>query len=290
MRVKYSSPFLLFFILLFSTVQSPAQQESIFKKFAGTYVTGHTFGGGSITLGADGTFSDGGGSDDGTTASGSGTYTLINGVLHIKYTKETLRRGHDAEELNLLDPKGNKEMSPSNGNSEIQKEYKYLPIEWSERIYLISEIDLKDFANAINLGLEPRSSLTAGWDTLPWYGSFYLRSGDQQKKVTGNPNLPKEWLSFLLREPMTATVINVEKIEKLEFVTISTATVNKGSKHGLKVGMRLVAKDEEPSPWDGPQVISVEKETAKIQARLSRTELKVGDKLSTRYEPKEFQR
>lgn len=286
MRAKYNSVFLLFFILLFSAIQSPAQQEAIFKKFAGTYVTGHEFGGGSIKLKTDGTFSDGGGSDDGTAISTSGNYTLSDGVLHFKITKQTGKRAGDGKEFNLLDPVERKEMFRSNDNDEVEREFKYLPIEWSERIYLINASELKNFANAINLGIEPRSSLISERDSSPWYGSFYLRSGDEQKKVTGNPNLPEKWLSFLLSKPLIAKVISVQKVEKKQFVTICTVTINKGSKDGLKVGMRLLTKDEIPSQWDGAEVISVEKETAKIQARLSRTELKVGDKLSIRYKPK----
>ncbi len=53
MRNKFDATFLLFFVLLFFVIQSQAQQEAIFKKFAGTYVTGHEFGGGSIKLESD---------------------------------------------------------------------------------------------------------------------------------------------------------------------------------------------------------------------------------------------
>lgn len=286
MRAKYSNGFLLLFILLFFVIQSPAQQESTFKKFAGTYVTGHEFGGGSIKLEDDRTFSDGGGSDDGTQISTSGNYTFSNGVLHFKITKQIGRRAGDGKEFNLFNPDERKEMFRGNDNGEVEREFKYLPIEWSERIYLINESELKNFANAINLGIEPRSSLISRDDSSPWYGSFYLRSGDEQKKVTGNPKLPEKWLSFLLRKPLIATVISVQKVDKREFISISTVTINKGSKDGLKVGMRLLTKDEVPSQWNGAEVISVEKGTAKIEARLSGTELNLGDKLNTRYKPK----
>lgn len=283
MRAKHNSVFLLFFILLFFAIQSPAQQEAIFKKFAGTYVTGHEFGGGSIKLEDDGTFSDGGGSDDGTEISTSGNYTLSDGVLHFKITKQTGKRALDRKEFNLLNPEERKEMFRGDDNGEIEREFKYLPIEWSERIYLINESELKNFANAINLGIEPRSSLISERDASPWYGSFYLRSGDEQKKVIGKPKLPEEWLYFLLGKPLTATVISIQNVEKRQFVTISTVTINKGSKDGLKVGMRFVTKDEVPSQWDATEIISVENNRAKIQAR---TELKLGDRLNTRYKPK----
>ena len=283
MKVKYNNLFLLFFILLLSVIQSLAQQETIFKKFAGTYVTGHEFGGGSIKLETDGTFSEGGGSDDGTEISTSGNYILLDGVLHFKITKQTGKRALDRKEFNLLDPEERKEMFRGDSSGEVEREFKYLPIDWSERIYLIGESELKNFANAINLGIEPRSSLISRDDFSPWYGSFYLRSGDEQKKVSGKPNLPEEWLSFLLGKPLTATVISIQNVEKRQFVTISTVTINKGSKDGLKVGMRFVTKDEVPSQWDATEIISVEKDKARIQAR---TELKIGDRLNTKYKPK----
>ncbi len=203
--------------------------------------------------------------------------------MHFKITKQTGKRAGDGKEFNLLDPEERKEMFRSDESGNVEKEFKYLPIEWSERIYLINENELKNFANAINLGIEPRSSLVSERDSSPWYGSFYLRSGDEQKKVAGNPNLPEKWLSFLLRKPLTAVVISVQEVEKRQFVTISTVTINKGSKDGLKVGMRFVTKDEVPSQWGATEIISVEKDKAKIQAR---TELKIGDRLNTKYKPK----
>lgn len=286
MKAEYRNVFLLFLILLFSVTQSTAQQESIFKKFAGTYITGHEFGGGSIKLEADGTFSDARGSDDGTEISTSGSYTLLDGVLHFLITKQAGKRAGDDKEFNLLNPEERNEMFRGLDKGEVEREVKLLPIEWSKRIYLIYENELKNFTNAINLGIEPRTSLISERYSSPWYGSFYLRSGDERKKVVGNPNLPEKWRTFLLSKPLVATVIGVQKIEKREFVTIITATVNKGTRNGLKVGMQLLVEGEEPSLWNGTEVISVKKGTAKIQAWLLRNELKVGDKLRTRYKPK----
>lgn len=286
MRIKFNILFLSFVTLLFFVIQTSAQQETIFKKFAGTYVTGHEFGGGSIKLETDGTFSNGGGSDDGTEISTSGNYSFSDGVLHFKIKKQIGKRAGDGNEFNLLDSEERKEMFRDANSGEVEKEVKYLPIEWSERIYLIPESDLKNFVNAINLGIEPRASLISRDDSSPWYGSFYLRSGDEMKKVTGKPSLPEKWLPFLLIKPLTATVTSIQVVEKREFSTTFTVTINKGSKDGLKVGMKFVIKDEIPSQWDGPEVTSVDEKTAKLEVRLSRNNLKVGDKLSTKYTPK----
>jgi hypothetical protein len=180
-----------------------------------------------------------------------------------------------------------KDAFPGTNSGEIEREFRRVPVEWSGRIYLIDEKDLKDFTNAVNLGIEPRASLVSMDDSSPWYGSFYLRSGDELKKALGHPDLPEKWLSFLLLKPLTVKVISVQEVKKSQFSTTSTVAINKGSKDGLKVGMRLVSKDEVPSQWDGTEVIAVSKATAKIKAA---TELKVGDKLSTRYKPKIFYR
>src|SRR5438067_2324329 len=142
MKTRKSIIVLLAFALLFVVARSPAQTEAIFKKFAGTYVTGHEFGGGSIKLGADGTFSDGAGSDDGTAISSSGKYALLNGVLIFSITKKVGTR-RDEKEFNSLDPKDINEWNYGHDEGEIQKEFKLLPIQWSDRIYLIYENELK---------------------------------------------------------------------------------------------------------------------------------------------------
>lgn len=281
---------LLCLAVLLSAIQSLAQQEDVFKRFAGTYVTGHEFGGGALTLDADGRFSVGGGSDDGTQISTSGTYTLSNGRLRFIIVKSTGKRGSEGKEFNLLDPQDRKEMFGDSGSGTIEKEFEMVPIEWSGRTYLLYERDLKNFVDAVNLGIEPRSTLTSNRYSSPWYGSLYLRSGDEKKKVEGNPSLPEQWLSFLLDKPITAKVISIEEIRKHQWSTTFTAVINKGSRDGLKVGMKLLTEDEEPSPWGGTEVISVAEKTAKIRTELVRSELKVGDKISSRYEPRNLYR
>lgn len=281
-------PVLCLTVLLLA-VQSLARQELTAGRLAGTYVVGHMYGGGSRTLEPDRRYSAGGGSDDGTVIKESGTYVLSGGVLRFTILKLTGSRNHSQDEKSLLDPNGRKEILGESASGDTVREYAMLPVTWSDRIYLLNEGDLKDFANAINFGLEPRSSLTQQSPSEPYYGSFYLRKGDEQKKIKGNPSLPKEWLAFLLRKPVTATVTSIQESKKAAFMTSSVATISRGRRDGLKVGMRLVAKGEEPSTSFGTEVISVEEETAKVRSvRVSTSlSLNVGDKLSTRYEPGE---
>lgn len=281
---KQSSVFLF---LVLTLAQTPAPQPDVFKKFASTYVTGHDFGGSSFTLKSDGRFWTGSGSDDGTRVSTSGTYNLSNGQLHFKVVAQTGKRGSEGKVFNLLDPKESKQFY--DGESvDIVKEFKMWPVEWAGRIYLLDDAELKYFANAINLGIEPRATLTSSRYESPWYGSFYLRTGDEQKQATGKPQLPDEWLSYLLDKPITATVIRIDDVKKLEFDTIFVATINKGSSDGLRVGMKLVTKNEEPSRWSGTEVISVEERTSQIRTEMGRAELKVGDQIRSRYSPKDL--
>lgn len=279
----YRLPLLCIAVLL-SVILCPAQQERSLARFAGTYVVGHEFGGGSFKLEADGRYSAGSGSDDGTATSESGTYLLSDGVLRFTVLKATGRRMGDAKEINLLDPSGLKEMFGGSASKEFEREFTMMPITWSDRIYLINESDLKDFADAINLGLEPRSMLTSAFSE-PYYGAFYLRKGDEQKQVRGNPSLPAKWLSYLLIRPVMATVISIEKVVKERFGTNYMSTIDKGSSDGLKVGMRLLTDGEEPSPWSGTDIVSVAEKTAKIRTQGIVTELRVGDRLSTRDDP-----
>jgi hypothetical protein len=264
-------------VLLFA-VQSVAHHREITPdKLVATYVVGHRFGSSSLTLEADGRYSIESG-DCTMEYFDSGTYILSEGALHFTVLKQTAKGRGSEREINLLDPNERKEVFGNDASGEIKKEFKLLPVAWSERIYLIYESDSNNFANAVNLGLEPRAELSSE----PYYGSFYLRQGDEQKKVSESPSLPEKWLSFLLSKPVTAAIVGIEGDAQEKM-----ATINKGSKNGLKVGMRLLAKDEEPSLWSGAEIVSLEESSAKVRVG---TELKVGDKLSTKYERRDIYR
>jgi hypothetical protein len=67
-----------------------------------------------------------------------------------------------------------------------------IPVQWGDRLYLVSKDDGKDFCQAVNQGQEPRSSPP---------GKFYLRRGDWSKKVAGLPSVPTLWQSWLQKKP-----------------------------------------------------------------------------------------
>jgi hypothetical protein len=263
LKIKLS---LLFLIAGLFATHGVAQQQKP-TSLVGTYHTGHRFGSSALTLNADGSYVMNS-SDCTMEYVQSGTYVSSSGVLHFKILTYVTNRGD--RKINLLNPYGRLEVFGSYSDK-ISTEFELLPITWSDRIYLIDEDEVSSFANAVNFGLEPRSQL----GSEPYYGSFYLREGDQKKKVSGAPGIPDKWSSLLLRQPVVATIVTLKGDGKG-----TLATLNKGSKSGLRVGMQLLARDEEPSPWSGAKVVSVTQNSAVIRTS---GEITVGDKLSTKH-------
>jgi hypothetical protein len=68
-----------------------------------------------------------------------------------------------------------------------------VPVRWGERLYLVPKEAGKGFFYEVSRDREPRSNP---------HGDYYLREGDWGKKVTGLPNVPKEWESLLQQKPI----------------------------------------------------------------------------------------
>ncbi|MDZ4342467.1 MAG: hypothetical protein U1E51_08555, partial [Candidatus Binatia bacterium] len=160
-------------------------------------------------------------------------------------------------------------LSPKRPN--IQKGFqgtptRFLPINWGDRLYLVSENQVLDFVNKINQGNEPRNNR---------FGYFYLREGDENKKVDGFPKLSAQWQEFLLKEPISGEV--VKKVNRKKGI------VNRGKKDGLKVGMELTARDAKDTRFTQLKVIAVEEETAKVETLYKDYKVYKGDIVSTRF-------
>jgi len=100
------------------------------------------------------------------------------------------------------------------------------PIRWGERVYLIPTFRIIEFCNAINSGRESRSRTS---------GRFYLRRGDERKEAEGKPELPEEFMPYLLDKPVDATIASVKNIQG----NIATIVVDKGKNDGLLSGVEL---------------------------------------------------
>lgn len=113
----------------------------------------------------------------------------------------------------------------------------WFAISWGERLYLIPQSALLEFANSINEASEPRSQEA---------GTFSFRRGDSARLATGVPLLPDDWNSFVLGEPVRGLVTRIDGPDEGE--------IGLGLEHGLKPGMRLWVK----SPKDEYYMVEVD--------------------------------
>ena len=90
-----------------------------------------------------------------------------------------------------------------------------------------------DFVNAVNAGTEPAD----------WRGGssprLLLKRGDDRKPVHGKPDIPEEYLAYLLSEPVKATIVSVQPSQLKKSTQITIVTLNVGAETGLKKGMEL---------------------------------------------------
>jgi hypothetical protein len=155
-----------------------------------------------------------------------------------------------------------------------------VPISWGSRHYLIPADDIVGFCNNVNEGREPRNGS---------HGFYLLREEDEVKAVSGLPNVPREYESYLLAKPIEATIIAVGKhttrpsLADWNFKD-TPVTIDAGSQHGLRVGMELFVIE----PRDGVDSIEITKveqsrsEGVMSQAGEDEPGPEVGWRLSTR--------
>jgi hypothetical protein len=179
------------------------------------------------------------------------------------------------------DTEDEEKIEPPEGEAWGDSEERLLPVRWGERLYLVDDGELLRFCNAVNAGIEPRGGKDDP-DYSPflrgaYFGTFYLRDGDEKKKASGEPQLPEEWRRFLLKRPIKGLLLSVGGGE-------DEAVVNVGTRAGLRKGMLLFLEGNErdvpPSYYSGMEVLSVADETAVVRGF---DHAKVGDKVSTRY-------
>lgn len=261
-------------------------QRSAFQisDFIGTYSYSAEYSGSSVTIEPEGRFHIVIG-DCTQEYHQSGTYEIRNGVLILTTTKSTVKHHGESDEQakNLLDPTVFREMYRQDPPAERKTE-ELMPIRWGERLYLIHRDGVSEFCNAINLGLEPRNDLRSNG----YFGTFYLRNGDQNKKVTGHPALSTELLGQLLEKPVESTIKSI-----LIDGDVNIAIIDQGSEVGLKPGMRFVVDNarafDAPNLWfKGLVVMSVDSHFAKLKV-LPFEEVEVGDKVSTKFVDRRFQ-
>lgn len=238
----------------------------------GTYTYSHPYGFSSITLLKDGSYTAD--AADCTTAyKFKGSYVVKDGAVETTLESGT-RSGHDGSDVETIFPAKDAAGRASSGK-EITR---YRPVSWGERLYLLAEGEMLEFCNAVNVGAEPRGERDMLLDR-PYFGSFFLRDGDEKRPAHGRPGLPERWQSYLLKKPVAGVVLSLDGD--------NTATISVGGREGLKEGMVLaVAGGRAPSLWGGLKVVSVGDTTAKVTVA---DQVVRGSKVSSRYEPPKFQ-
>ena len=171
--------------------------------------------------------------------------------------------------------------APQSGEPQFQQGL--LPIRWGRRRYLIPRDSLKDFANHINLGMEPRYDLA---------GFFWLRAGDENIPADGFPDLPDPERSLLREHPLDATIIKLgldhrrlqEWASSASDIEYDTAIIlDVGRRQGARPGMVLHPLG---AYWGEAEIKSVSENSslATFTRHPRYISPKLGWKLSTRFQ------
>ena len=172
------------------------EQLSSVSGLAGKYYFGDHLGSNErLIIQEDGYYSYKGSRCLGTYAKSAGKASLVNGVLTLK-------------------PETASGTQPSD----------LIPLKWGDRLYLIDKDEILDFCNEINQAFEPRK-----YDE----GFTYIREPDWRKAVTGAPNLPEEWRSFVLKKPLKGKIVCL--------LDPYVAEIDLGAEDGVRCGMLLTA-------------------------------------------------
>jgi len=257
--------FLLLFVSLFISVtaqdEDPLVQTPNLKEFAGRYSYGTWGNGAFYKLFDDGRFEYSTFSDCCDPVwKESGTYTFKDEQLHFNISKSTLNN------YDLRDPKQASEAfrklydekDADAKARDFDAEYDLQVIKWGERIYLIEPARLHLFVAAINFGIEPRPEMI---NNNFLTRKFFLRAGDEDKPVTGKPQLPESLRTYLQDSPLPAAITKIGSQEGERVFLI-----NKGSADGVDIGMAFVGENVEPKYDNLLWVISVDEKSAKLKS------------------------
>jgi hypothetical protein len=159
----------------------------------------------------------------------------------------------------------------------------YAVIPWDQQIFLVEPSLLIAFCNDVNSGR------LRCWTP---YGRYPLRVEDfDKKRPKGLPRVPAEYEQYLLRKPITGTVVTIGKDKQDVAVwgenwlmSGTSVTLNVGKKDGVCTGMRFYAQgDPETAPWySWFYVISLgDRECELLQWDDKKDRAKAGLRLST---------
>jgi hypothetical protein len=131
----------------------------------------------------------------------------------------------------------------------------YVIVPWDQQVYLVEPSELIEFCNDVNSG-RLRAHGPAG--------RYPLRVGDFGKKPIGLPRVPRKYDDYLLRQPITAKVLqtngnkgDVAVLGQHRLWSGFSLTLNVGKKDGVRTGMRFYLDPQPADDFPDAYVISV---------------------------------
>lgn len=212
---------------------------------------------------------------DGTYTSGSecfpvnGEYTYVDGIVTLKAGV----RGPSRCFYSIVVPP---EDVDKYKNPPPPKDKILNVVSWGSGLYLLEDSAWSDFVNAINAGLLPHTER----DRNLYLGLFYRRPGGETIITERLPDISSYWKSRILREPVLAKIVAIRKDDNGAY----TATVNRGSRAGLREDMVFFRQDADNLLFGRGWVRKVTEDVAEVGFA---TEVKVGEFVSTRLNRKE---
>jgi len=122
----------------------------------------------------------------------------------------------------------------------------FLPIKWGYRTYLIPPERLEDFCDAIIRGSEP------GNDSAE---RFYVLGVELQ--VTGTPELPEQWATYLRKNLVIGTIVEVTEDGR--------AKINVGSTEGIRVDSILTVQGRDIRGRRQLKIMSLNKHSCDVE-------------------------
>lgn len=142
----------------------------------------------------------------------------------------------------------------------------FMPIRWSNRVYLVPKDEIVDFCSCVNSGREPRNRP---------HGRFYLRRMDWEKQVVGRPNLPAEFQEYLLKTSVSGTIVAL--------VDAQTGIINLGSKDGLRNGMTLTAQGKQGFMFSTVRITQAGETNSVVKCKWKDSKLAVGQTVTSKF-------
>jgi hypothetical protein len=152
--------------------------------------------------------------------------------------------------------------NPWFGRHSISTEY--YPVPWDGRMYLIPQSQMLGFCIKVNKGWEPRTQ---------FFGEFYLLDKDWEKPVTGDPQLPKEFMKILDPKPVRGKITDLNGKQE--------AWVDLGADAKMETGKKLYVRGEGMFSLTTLEIVQVEKNKSRVKLEVQTDRVRVGDPVSS---------